>query len=1038
MGGHTDIVEYLIENQLCDLKSVDNKDRLGYHLACLHGHLSTLIFFINKLGSLPCNESMDGQNCLHFICIGGHAEIFEYVKGLNDPFALRNCIISKDSRGNTPFHYACQSGNLKLVKTFISEYRPDLCQNRASQFPHNLAWIKKYYDIVIHIVKEYKGDCDVTDLKNFDGYNLGHCACELRDLELLKHLMEGALIDPLHPTLYGMSGLHFASLKGKEDIVRLLAASNCGAVQIQDSSGNTPLHYACQSGNSLTLVEFLVHDCQCDIDIVNRSGDSPIHIATTYNHPDVVECLLLMECNPLIENNRGDTPYAIAKKMSLKSCLDHYKHYFERYEEHMVEKVFIVGDHDTGKSTLFRNLQENAEGFQKVLCQFINVSKVGACTSGVEYCMIDSDTVGKVHLYDFAGHEEYYTCNAAFLEFFTARATGLFVILVDASKAITDIKESILRWVSFIEGSCSRPDQKRFPPYVIIVGSHCDKVSKEELKMKYQQIKDIFSESLQTFLLLAGITLLDCRKRASPGKDHLCNIICNSSETLRKGKFSLSSRLSKVYKYLLGKYGTKFSLTTKEVLETSKGMLKFEITLQHLKQLSDAGVIFYFDDKTPQRNSWVVGVNEPTTLLKGLTESIFCPKKKRTSPDIDDTGVWLKSKIKEKLDSSDNKQFELIMMFLEYFQFCHRVSQHLVKSMSNSIFTHQAEDSYEQSDGEVNQMPQLFFFPALLNKEIPREKAPLIWEKDNEIKYRCGWCLECMPKGKRATYFTTRFLHDMILELALSYAEDPECTRSPQEGSFKRKCMIWKNGITWSQDGVVAHFELPEEKATKHRRSYAFLFMACVKIKEVECVKLRSELMQHIRSYHRKHSPHIPVQEFFLHPTELLAYPLENFEVKKLTFIINIDNIAMKIQKLSNKSSNFVCTGKEGKVGSKLSDILLFEPYTKLSKQSIEELFNEEQTKQVSEEYLNKIAKHFGNSWNNFLQEMFIPKLEDIDTETLQSSEKILHVWKQQSHINTYQVLREALDRFSIFGGRNPLEIVRNSLPFEIVRSYTC
>ena len=1028
--GHADIVEYLIENQLCDLKSVDNKDRLGYHLACLHGHLSTLIYFINKLGSLPCNESMDGQNCLHFICIGGHAKMFEYVKGLNDPIALRNCIVSKDSKCNTPFHYACQSGNLKLVKMFmsISKCRPELCQNSASQYPHNQAWIKKHYDVVVHIVKEYKGDCDITDLKSIYGYNLGHHACEQGDLEFLKYLMEGALIDPLHPTLYGMSGLHFASLKGRENIVKFLAVRNRESVQIQDSSGNTPLHYACQSGNSLTLVEFLIRDCQCDIDIVNRSGDSPIHIATTYNHPDIVVYLLSMECNPLNENNRGDTPHAIANKIDPESSTArHYKYYFGAYKEHMVEKyikVFIVGDHDTGKSTLFRSLQENSEGFKKLFYQLVNVSNVADNTSGVEQCMIDSHSFGKVHLYDFAGHEEYYTCNAAFLEFFTARVTGLFVILVDASQTINNIKESILRWVSFIEGSCSRPDQKRFPPHVIIVGSHYDKLSKHELNIKYQQIEDIlntFSTSLQTFLLPAGIVLLDCRKRASPEKDHLCNILCRSSEALRKGKFSLSSRLSEVYEYLLGKYGTELCHTSKEIVKTANGMfppLEFEVTLQHLKKLSDAGVIFYFDDKATQINSWVVGIDESITLLREVTGSLFCPIKEKRFLQLNDTGIWPKSKIKERLHSPDNK-FELIMTFLEYFQFCHRVNPNLMT-------TRYRYESDEDRDKEALN----YFFPALLNEEVPGGKVPIIWQQGDIFDYRCGWCLACMAKGERVTYFTTRFLHDIILELALLYAE---VYRSPQEGSFKRKCMIWKNGITWSQDGVVAHFELPEEKATKHRRSYAFLFMACVKTKEVECVKLRSELMQHIRSYHQKHSPHIPVQEFFLDPTELLAYPLESFEVQKLIFIVDIEDVAMKIQENAAKKGNVFFSAREGEVSSKLSDILFFEPYTKLSQTFIEELFNEEQAKEVSEQHINKLAKQFGNSWNNFLQEMFISKMEDIDTDILESSEKILQVWKEHSHQHTYKDLREALDRFSIFGGRSPLEMVNLSCNAKLI-----
>ena len=443
--------------------------------------------------------------------------------------------------------------------------------------------------------------------------------------------------------------------------------------------------------------------------------------------------------------------------------------------------------------------------------------------------------------------------------------------------------------------------------------------------------------------------------------------------------------------------------------------LEFEVTLQHLKKLSDAGVILYFDDKTTKRNSWVVGVDESITLLREVTGSLFCPTKEKRFPQLNDTGIWPKSKIKEKLHSLDIN-FELIMTFFEYFQFCHRDSRNLM----NTRYTD------EDSDKETS----YYFFPALLNEELPRGKVPIIWQQSNMFDYRFGWCLACMAKGERVTFFTTRFLHDMILELTLLYAE--ECSGS-EGGSFKRKCMIWKNGITWSQDGVVAHFELPEEKATKHRRSYTFLFMACTETKKVECVKLRSELMQHIRSYHQKHSPHIPVQEFFLDPRELLAYPLENFEVQKLTFIIDIEDVAMKIQKYSAQKGNVYFSAREGEVSSKLSDILVFEPYTQLSQPFIEELFNEEQTKEVSEQHINKLAKQFGNSWKTFLREMFIPKMEDIDTDILESSEKTLHVWKEHSHQHTYKDLREALDRFSIFGGRNPLKMVNLSCKAKLI-----
>ena len=73
-------------------------------------------------------------------------------------------------------------------------------------------------------------------------------------------------------------------------------------------------------------------------------------------------------------------------------------------------------------------------------------------------------------------------------------------------------------------------------------------------------------------------------------------------------------------------------------------------------------------------------------------------------------------------------------------------------------------------------------------------------------KYVIGWCLECGP----AQFFSVRFLHVLLLQLAYRYA----LPLPSLVAGLRRQCSVWINGIYWNNnDGIETLVEQLEDKS---------------------------------------------------------------------------------------------------------------------------------------------------------------------------------------------------------------------------------
>jgi len=127
-----------------------------------------------------------------------------------------------------------------------------------------------------------------------------------------------------------LSALHFAVWVDNPDICRLLLRHPQVDVNVPSSMGNTPLHFACGSKNSLKVLGLLLGDPRVQADVVQQHGRTPLLEAVRNRHMEVVKALLLSG-KPLGLHKAGRnesaigpvyTPLALARYLKMVNMVD--------------------------------------------------------------------------------------------------------------------------------------------------------------------------------------------------------------------------------------------------------------------------------------------------------------------------------------------------------------------------------------------------------------------------------------------------------------------------------------------------------------------------------------------------------------------------------------------------------------------------------------------------------------------------------------------------------------------------------------------
>ena len=749
-------------------------------------------------------------------------------------------------------------------------------------------------------------------------------------------------------------------------------------------------------------------------------------VSTTESHSgDTISKLLLEETtiNPTEKNNRGQTPLDLTLHPDvIRELIRHGASPRDVYETHgkvlgkhsskqplqTPVKLFMVGNPSAGKSTLTKALQSEAFGLKRITKWIVKVSGVDEKTAGIVPHEFESKTYGRVTLYDFAGQREFYGCHAALLQNAIQTSTPIFLLVVDLSASNDDIKSNIFYWLSFLENQCTSVSRK---PHIVVIGSHADVLkSRDEVKHKASFITSVLTAPQFASLEFTGFVAMDCQYADSAGMTELHQALKTSCDSLRSQE-NINFNAHCFLVYLLDKFRNATALTLatiqaqiKEDLDQAEtsadDVMSFVPASIHslcaiCYQLNDRGHLLVLMDPTAIEDSWVI-INR-TVLLAEVNGTIFAPEGfKEYIKLASSTGVVPLSKITEHFPNHDRT---MLVGFLSHLEFCHEIADSEILGLINE------EQTSTASKATAVQGERYFFFPGLVTLEVPST----VWEPQPQFDYHCGWMLQFSALGQ---FFYPRFVQVLLLRLAFSFAFSK--LPSTDVPSLQRKCAIWKNGIYW---GDGNNTEVLVEIAEQNR---VVVLMRCREVNS-EYLHTRSLLIQKVLAAAREFCSKVSTVESFINPSDTTQYPLKPTSQLAL---YDMTEVATAVAK--GESSIVQDTGETYPLDSLLS----FEPYADLGEPILRELFQKAspQCKEVlSQTLVSDIAERIPKK-KGMLKALFKPKpallAQRMSKAGFVSDElevmQMLDIWKNQTE-GTYQCLREKLDQFSVFAGRNPL-----------------
>ena len=684
-------------------------------------------------------------------------------------------------------------------------------------------------------------------------------------------------------------------------------------------------------------------------------------------------------------------------------------------------KIFTVGDHGVGKSTLVKALEKEGNGFARIAGRLKKVTGVDEKTAGIIPHKVESQFFGHVALYDFAGHKEFYASHAAMIrQSMAGSSTAIFILLADLRSSDGEFKGSVLSWLSFIDNECPLGPR----PHIIIVGSHSDEMKSKDQIAKNSIVKFLKDTGAFANVQFKGYIAINCRYSQSSSITELRQMLAESCKAMRlKSKPSFNTHCFSIY--LLDKFRDLEAVKLKDVLikvseESALSKLDHGKLLSFIptdtprlcemcEDLHDRGSILLLRNTEKPEESWIV-LNQ-ITLLKTVPGKVFAPKGFKEHQDLaSTTGVVTFTKFRDHFPSLDP---DMVTQFLCHLEFCQEVTDDEVLQLLQIPLSISCEE-------------RIFFFPSLVSIDAPGleqdptahipSHVPLtqIWKPNSDYVYKSGWVLQC---SKAEHHFTPRFLQVLLLRLAFFFALAPHIQVKTDLQEIQREFYVWKRGICWvTQNGVGALVEMDESGKT------IAVLLRCLECSKIKCIHLRSRIIRKTLCARKEFCSKVSTSEYFIHP-DAIEYPL------KPTHELNLFSISQVTRAIA--ASNLCVIGKDCQP-LHLEKLLYFDPYFHLSKTIVQELFDEEKAcHDVDDELMGRMAKCFRNKSDDVFSMLKLPDstvMEETPPSSSQTIVRLLQLWHLRSRKGSYQCLHGELDQFSIFAGRYPLVSFANIL----------
>ena len=879
-GGHCDIVAFLVEEKSCNPCCTDDLGFTPLHLACQEGHSDVVRYLLNQNHVEPSQSvTDDGVTPMHSASLSGNLEVVKLVIDQCD--VSFSCI---DSEGRTPLHYCSRKGHTNIARFLIEEIdsSPN-CVDQSHVTPLHLASQYGHLDTVTYLVCEAGAN---TNLMEENGYVPLHMAANKGRSSVVEFFIDNRHSNMAVKDKTGRTPLHHACQSGHLDVVQFLTGHpECDCNVQEKGLKATPLHLAASFGH-FSVVQHLVDEKGCSPTSTDKFNSTPIHRAAANGQVDIMNFFIKdKQCSPVLKNKFGNTPLHLAcqkERVKMVELLLSYskdsmtvrnqvgrmpldltdnvkimnvfiKHgmdpskgsisskfpYLKYWEPlGLTNKIFLLGDLATGKSTLAKTLRGGGFFQEWVTGRFHRVTPPDTETSGILPVNFESRHFGRVVLYDFAGHPIYHASHSTIISIATNHSSPIILVTVDLRNPTGAIEKSVSYWSALIQSTLGG---HQCSLHAFLLGTHEDELSKEELRQKSAILEKAVALSSENVLNFNSWLALDTRKPNSAGIHKLRQFIGQICDSLQSGT-SLDHNSCFLRSFILYKFQETIVIEMEELLDylshISIPNIKVKENLhQACLSLHSRGYLLYLEGDCREQVSWIIhNQGAILSMVHGFHKMVEIPNP---------LGLVSMSQLQASLGTI-GFNVSLAIRYSVRMEFCLKLAdRRSLYAISGFSLPHPLEDH--------------LFFPHLVRSSAP----PDLWNGmgPSSSKTLFGWCVTC---DKEQEMLGPRFLQQLLLRLAsrFPFNTDPNFPFAAK----KLSCVIWRRGLFWTDTrGIDSYVEVQ-----KNYKALTFVASTRNELKStLDFYYFRSAIIHVIRKLIDESYSHISVVESVVHPKSI-------------------------------------------------------------------------------------------------------------------------------------------------------------------------
>ncbi|KAF4529835.1 hypothetical protein B566_EDAN017101 [Ephemera danica] len=318
----------LLNRDLTLLNKQDINGMTPLHIACKVGNDEAANFLLSYKDCSVHLQDQTNKCAIHYA-----AETRSFVEILQHMVKRDHTLLNKqDKNGMTPLHIACKEGNVKAANFLLSNEDCSVqIQNEKKRFAIHYAAENLNVKILKHMLERdhtllnKKDENDMTPLHysiiHYNGgatkFLLSLTECEvIADWESIGPSCMKILMEK-NPQLLDMqnknrqTALHIAAKKNNYDVLNfLLNLTDCN-VCVKDENGDTALHL--YTTNIVPFV-FPHQAIYSSLNMQNNSGQTPLHMAVQTGNSNIVRYLIYLGADTELKDKNGNTPLDLAQK----------------------------------------------------------------------------------------------------------------------------------------------------------------------------------------------------------------------------------------------------------------------------------------------------------------------------------------------------------------------------------------------------------------------------------------------------------------------------------------------------------------------------------------------------------------------------------------------------------------------------------------------------------------------------------------------------------------------------------------------------